>query len=136
MTKDEPYGLPAFEADLLRFGPDFARWPDPARGRGTAFSAANREARALLEEMQAVSALIKRAGRVPEAPSAVTGRILRGVAGRREAGGLPRFLRPWAIAAWGSLAAASGAAIGLYVTLAQFADTDALLAAALGGGLT
>ena len=136
MTKDEPYGLPAFEADLLRFGPDFARWPDPARGRGTALSAADPEARVLLEEMQAVSALIKRAGRVPEAPSAVTGRILRAVAGRREAGGVPRFLRPWAIAAWGSLAAASGAVIGLYVTLAQFADADALLAAALGGVLT
>lgn len=136
MTKDEPYGLPAFEADLLRFGPDFARWPDPARGRGTAFCTANPEARALLEEMQAVSALIKRSGRVPEAPSAVTGRILRAVAGRREAGGVPRFLRPWAIAAWGSLAAASGAVIGLYVTLAQVADSDALLAAALGGALT
>lgn len=135
MTKDE-YSLPAFEADLLRFGPDFARWPDPARGRGTALSAANPEARALLDEMQAVSALIRRAGRVPEAPSAVTGRILRAIAGRRETGGVPRLLRPWAIAAWGSLAAASGAVIGLYVTLAQFADADALLAAALGGVLT
>lgn len=72
------YGVSAFEADLLRFGPDFAHWPDPARGRGAALAAADPEARALLEEMQAVSALIQRAGRNPEAPTAASGPILRG----------------------------------------------------------
>jgi hypothetical protein len=78
MTVGQTYGVSAFEKDLLRFGPDFAHWPDPARGRGAALAAADPEARALLEDMQAVSALIQRAGRNPEPPTAVSGRILRG----------------------------------------------------------
>ena len=57
MTVGQAYGVSAFERDLLRFGPDFARWPDPARGRGAALAAADPEARALLEDMQVVSAL-------------------------------------------------------------------------------
>ena len=72
------YGVSAFEADLLRFGPDFAHWPDPARGRGAALAAADPEARALLEEMRAVSALMQRAGRNPEPSTAANGPILRG----------------------------------------------------------
>jgi len=72
------YGVSAFEADLLRFGPDFAHWPDPARGRGTALAAADPDALALLEEMRKVSALIQRSGRNPEPSTAPTGPILRG----------------------------------------------------------
>lgn len=74
----ELYGVSAFEADLLRFGPDFSQWPDPARGRGAALAAADPEARRLMEEMKAVSALIQRAGRNPGMPPPTRGGIRRG----------------------------------------------------------